>query len=150
MWHKRSCLCEPNSCGTATLDCAPILLLLRAPYFRCSVAFSDLTLALSLKAWGYWIPYPLPWSPFLKDLDDSSPCLPICSRCKQRHLAHSSPFHPQFHAEKHKTQRIPPLRISNGLRSLKLLYSVPLINLTDRRLHYSSKEITKAEAWLTA
>jgi len=53
-----------------------------------------------LLACGSWIPYPLPWSPFLKDLDDSSPCLPICSRCKQRHLTHSSPFHPQFHALK--------------------------------------------------
>jgi hypothetical protein len=37
-----SSLCKPNSCGTAALGCVPILLLLRAPYFRIQVAFSDL------------------------------------------------------------------------------------------------------------
>ena len=100
-----------DSCGTSAPACAnqtrvaqPPSTVLQSCFFSVlhisgvQVAFSDLTLARSLKAWGYWIPYPLPWSPFLKDLDDSSPCLPICSRCKQRHLLHSSPFHPQFYA----------------------------------------------------
>jgi hypothetical protein len=66
------------------------------PSSGCVFPSTRLPISLALGILGY--PYPLPCSPFLKDLRDSSPCLPICSRCKQRHLAHSSPFRPHFYA----------------------------------------------------
>src|SRR5436305_831090 len=99
------------ACGTArgTLACANQTRVAQPPsavfrscfssvlcYFRIQVAFSDLAVVRSLQPGDLGYPLPLLRSPFLKDLRNSSPCLPICSHCKQRRLPHSSPFDPHF------------------------------------------------------
>ena len=51
------------------------------------------------------IPPLLPWSPFLKDLRDSSPSIPNPLPLQRNVFRHSSPSGPHFCYQKHKTQR---------------------------------------------
>jgi hypothetical protein len=91
VWHSRSQLCsDPAS----------------SPRFPIYLRPTSL-------AWGSLDTLPLPCSPFLKDLHDSSPCLPICSHCKQRRLPHSSPLRPHFPCQKAQTQRFPVANTAN-------------------------------------